>query len=105
MSDEEVRQEFGWSPDQRRQFDQRLRQTLRDAEQGADESAARRGEKFLKSLGLRPRTDQIERGGASTAAQPGVRDSSQSSPPPQYRELFDAFKRGVSRTGSARGDD
>jgi hypothetical protein len=100
MSDEEVREEFGWSPEQRRRFDERLRRTLREAEDGTDDSADRRLDKFLKSLGLRPRTDRIERGGASTDVLPGVQDSSQSSPPPEYQELFNAFKRGVSRAGA-----
>jgi hypothetical protein len=105
MSDDEVREEFGWSPDQRRQFDERLRRTLREADQGADAAADRRREKFLKSLGLRPRTDRMERGGAATDRLPGVQDSSQSSPPPEYQELFNAFKRGVSRAGTDRPNE
>ena len=52
----------------------------------------------LRSLGLRPSRDKKRTGGGTSDNMRGNRDAgNRSSPPPQYREQFDAFRKGASR--------
>jgi hypothetical protein len=97
MSDEAVRDTLGWSPQQKRGFLDRWRGLYREAESSQDDSARLELEKSLRGLGLRPQHDRLERGGASGDTLRGVQDSSLSRPPAEYRELFNAFKRGTAR--------
>ncbi len=98
MTDEQVRDALGWSGDQKRDFLQRWRQEFRDAERS--EASRRELDESLQSLGLRPSADRLERG-AGRADQPGgVQDTSRIAPPAEFRELFDAFKRGTARAGA-----
>jgi hypothetical protein len=105
MSDEEVRDTLGWSPDQRRQFLERWRQMYRRAEQAAEPAGREELDESLRSLGLRPRTDRLERGTSQADQMGGLQDTSQSRPPAEYRDLFDAFKRGTARAGAGQPND
>lgn len=96
--DEKLLGELGWSPDDLKNFLQRWRELKQAA---ADKPEGKRElEENLKSLGLRPAADQVRKGASRDDQLPGLRDSGlRSSPPPQYLEQFDAFKKGTSRVG------
>jgi hypothetical protein len=96
--DEKLLGELGWSQDDLKNFLQRWRELKQAA--GETPDGKRELDESLKSLGLRPAADQVRKGASRDDQLPGLRDSGlRSSPPPQYLEQFDAFKKGTSRVG------
>jgi hypothetical protein len=94
--DEKLLGELGWSQDDLKNFLQRWRELKQAAADTPD--GKRELDENLKSLGLRPAADQVRKGASRDEQLPGLRDSGlRSSPPPQYLEQFDAFKKGTSR--------
>jgi hypothetical protein len=105
MSDGEVEDVLGWSPDKRDQFLRRWTEMQRQAAADEDGARGRQFDDTLRSLGLRPRENRLERGASRTEPEGGLQDTSRSRPPAEYRELFDAFKRGTSRAGYGQSSE
>jgi hypothetical protein len=88
--------ELGWTRDDWMQFVDRWERL----KQMADEDGAGRREldESLRSLGLRPGGKEFRRGGDRSDDLRGLRDAGgRSSPPPTYREQFDASRKGAAR--------
>lgn len=97
--DPELLERLGWTPEDLAEFVRRWESLVR----GADESPAGRREldEALRSLGLRDPTHRKRAGGNVGDQQRDLRDAGgRSAPPPAYRELFDAFRRGAGRAGN-----
>jgi hypothetical protein len=94
--DERLLDEMGWTPGDLQRFLQRWR----DLKQGASEDAAGKRElsDALRSLGLAPERDRLRDGSRRDDGVRGLRESGlRSEPPPEYSELFRAFKKGTAR--------
>ena len=92
--------ELGWTAEDLQRFLQRWRQLKESAREAAD--GQRELDETLRSLGLRSPRDEVRRRKSPRDDLRGLRDSGlRSSPPPQYLEQFDAFKKGTARTGVA----
>ncbi len=99
--DEELLKKLGWTPDDLRDFVRRWSELKRNAREDA---AAKQGfDDALRSLGLRPTTASEQR----TKIRPDSRQTERnvggrSNPPPTYRELFDAYRKGAGRVADPR---
>ena len=92
--DAKLLKELGWTPEDYQQFLQRWSQLKQSAREGA--AGQRELDDTLRGLGLRPPHDRLRQGNSQTDQLRGLRDSGlRSSPPPQYLEQFDAFKKGA----------
>ena len=94
--DRRLLEQLGWSREDLVRFLdrwQRLKQTAREAESGRREL-----DEALRSLGLDPTPDRLRRSGGRSDDQRGLREAgARTSPPPQYQEQFNAFKKGTAR--------
>jgi hypothetical protein len=92
--DPRLLEDLGWSEEDLQKFLnrwQRLKQAARE-----DRSGQRELDETLRSLGLRPMRDRRRQGGQRDDQLRGLRDSGlRSSPPSQYLEQFEAFKKGT----------
>lgn len=95
--DQKLLEELRWTPDDYQRFLQRWSQLKQSAREGTE--GQRDLDDTLRGLGLRPPRDRLREGKSQTDQVRGLRDSGlRSSPPPQYLEQFDAFKKGTART-------
>ena len=94
--DAKLLKELGWTQEDYQQFLQRWSQ-LKQSREGAD--GQRDLDDTLRGLGLRPPHDRLRQGNSQTDQLRGLRNSGlRSSPPSQYLEQFDAFKKGTARS-------
>jgi len=95
--DPELLDKLGWTREDLAEFLRRW-----DAlKKSADDSTAGKREldESLKSLGLRDPANRHRAGGKTSDNQRDLRDAgNRSAPPPRYRELFDAFRKGAARS-------
>ena len=95
--DPELLKELGWTEQELTDFVKRWQQLKQAAAE--DQAGSRELDNSLRSLGLQPQRDRRRQGTTRNDEVRGLRDSgSQSAPPPAYRDLFDAFKKGAART-------
>ena len=95
--DPELLEKLGWSKEDLAEFLRRWDALQKSAEQ----SPGGKGEldETLKSLGLRDPANRQRAGGKANDNQRDLRDAgNRSAPPPRYRELFDAFRKGAARS-------
>ena len=97
--DEDLLNKLGWTQDDLQEFVRRWSELKQAANE--DQRARRDLDDALRSLGLRPGTAAPRR----TEMRPDTRGievnpGTRSNPPPSYRELFDAYRRGTGRTGA-----
>jgi hypothetical protein len=98
--DPELLKRLGWTPEDLAAFLRRWEALARAAEE--DPGNRRELDEALRSLGLRDPALRKRSGGNVSDQQRDLRDAgNRSSPPPAYRELFDAFRKGAAR-GSSR---
>ena len=95
--DPELLKELGWTEQELADFVKRWQQLKQAA---AEDSAGNRElDNSLRSLGLQPQRDRRRQGTAQNDEVRGLRDSGgQSTPPPAFRDLYNAFKKGAARS-------
>lgn len=94
--DPELLKRLGWTPEDLAEFLRRWQALARAAEE--DPAGRRELDEALRSLGLRDPAVRKRSGGSTSDQQRDLRDAgNRSSPPPAYRELFDAFRKGAAR--------
>jgi hypothetical protein len=95
--DPELLDKLGWTKEDLAEFLNRweaLKETADKSPEGKREL-----DEALKSLGLRDPSVRKRAGGTTSDSQRDLRDSGgRSSPPAKYRDLFDAFRKGASRS-------
>jgi hypothetical protein len=95
--DPELLEKLGWSKEDLAEFLNRweaLQQAAKTNPEGKREL-----DEALRSLGLRDPASRKRAGGATSDNHRDLLDSgSRSSPPPKYRDLFDAFRKGAARS-------
>jgi hypothetical protein len=95
--DPELLDKLGWSKEDLAEFLRRWDALQKSADQTPD--GKRDLDEALKSLGLRDPTNRRRAGGKVNDEQRGMRDAgNRSAPPPQYRDLFDSFRKGAARS-------
>jgi hypothetical protein len=95
--DPELLDKMGWSKDDLAEFLRRWESLQKSADDSPD--GKRELDEALKSLGLRDPANRKRSGGTTSDDQRGLRDSgNRSAPPPTYRDLFDAFRKGAARS-------
>ena len=95
--DPELLDKLGWSREDLAEFLRRWDALQKSANQSPD--GKRELDEALKSLGLRDPANRKRAGGKTSDNQRDLRDAgNRSSPPPRYRDLFDAFRKGASRS-------
>jgi hypothetical protein len=95
--DPELLDKLGWSREELAEFIRRWDALQKSANQSPD--GKRELDEALKSLGLRDPNTRKRAGGKTSDNQRDLRDAgNRSSPPPRYRELFDAFRKGAARS-------
>ncbi|MBU4271160.1 MAG: hypothetical protein KKA28_04775 [Planctomycetes bacterium] len=101
----ELLERLGWTKDDARRFLARWEEMRRSAEEkgAAGETARKRFDDALKSLGLRPRGTELKRGGVETEKSETQRDAARFAPPPDWADQFRAYTRGIS--GGDRRDE
>lgn len=93
---DELLEELNWSKEDLQRFISRWEEAKRAAAQ--DEAAKRELSEALRSLGLRPPSDQLRRSESKSDNLRGLGDVGPSSTPPQkYLDQFRAFKKGAAR--------
>jgi len=99
----ELLEKLGWTKDDARRFLERWEQMRESAgEKGASgESARKRFEDALRSLGLRPRGAELKHGGVEADKTQKQRDAGRFAPPPDWAEQFREYTKGVA--GERRG--
>jgi len=94
--DPELLKRLGWTPEDLAEFVRRWEALSRAAEEAP--AGKRELDEALRSLGLRDPALRKRSGGNASDQQRDLRDAgNRSSPPPAYRELFDAFRKGAAR--------
>jgi collagen type III alpha len=97
--DPELLDKLGWSKEDLAEF-LRSWEALQKSAKTTPEGQ-RELDEALRSLGLRDPANRKRAGGTTSDDQRGLLDSgSRSSPPPKYRDQFDAFRKGASRSGN-----
>jgi len=88
---------LGWSKEDAKRFLDRWQQLRRDArDSGPKGKEAKKDlDDALKSLGLRPRTTQIDRGSTSRDRMRDLRDAGRFAPPADWAEQFREYQRSV----------
>ncbi|WP_413432883.1 hypothetical protein [Crateriforma spongiae] len=101
--DKELLQQLNWTADDLERFRQRWSQMRDMADQAGQPGQLDEFEDSLRSLGLR-QSDTVRSGGRQDGViDRGLRDSGERSrPPAAFREAFEAFRRGVGRSGAGR---
>ncbi len=95
--DPELLDKLGWTKEDLAEFLNRWEALQKAAKQNPD--GKRELDEALRSLGLRDPASRKRAGGATSDNQRDLLDSgSRSSPPPKYRDLFDAFRKGAARS-------
>jgi hypothetical protein len=95
--DPELLEKLGWSKEDLAEFLRRWDALQKSAEQSP--TGKRDLDESLKSLGLRDPANRKRAGGKVNDNQRDLRDAgNRSAPPPRYRELFDAFRKGAARS-------
>jgi collagen type III alpha len=101
--DEKLLKELGWTKDEVRRFVERMRRQSK-ADQGnspADEARRLQYEETLRSLELKK--SAVKRSGSGLQKVGGVEmESRRSTPPAEYRELYEAFNRSVNGSQTPR---
>jgi collagen type III alpha len=104
--DKKIEEEMGWNKDQVRRFVERMRkeaQAAQDPNSPASEARRLQFEETLKSLNLRS-TARIR----TSKEQPKNNDaeigSNRSVPPPEYRDLYDAYTRSLAKQAPRQSD-
>jgi hypothetical protein len=96
-ADPELLDKLGWTREDLAEFIRRweaLQQLAQEAPDGKREL-----DEALRSLGLRDPNIRKRAGGTTSDSQRDLRDAgNRSSPPSNYRDLFDAFRKGAART-------
>jgi hypothetical protein len=105
--DEKVQEELGWTKDQIRRFVERMKKQAQAADEPNSPAAEARRLQFeetLKSLNLRSPAKS-----RSSQAVPKSNDaemeSKRSIPPPEYRDLYNAFTKSLARPAPPPADD
>ncbi|MCU0961144.1 MAG: hypothetical protein MUF48_13645 [Pirellulaceae bacterium] len=94
---------LGWSAEDLRRFVARWEELKRAAREEGPAAQAEL-EDALRSLGLRPTTAGARRGSSENDQQRGLRDAGRGAPPPpEYRDLFNAYKKGAARGRELQG--
>jgi hypothetical protein len=94
--DPELLDKLGWSKEDLAEFLNRWQALQKSAQTNPE--GKRELDEALRSLGLRDPASRKRAGGATSDDQRDLLDSgSRSSPPPKYRDLFDAFRKGAAR--------
>jgi collagen type III alpha len=105
--DEKVQEELGWTKDQIRRFVERMRrqaQTAEDPTSPAAEARRLQFEETLKSLNLRsPAKSRTSR--AVPRSNDFEMESKRSIPPPEYRDLYNAFTKSLAKPVAPPADD
>ncbi|WP_146440833.1 hypothetical protein [Crateriforma conspicua] len=101
--DKELLQQLNWTADDLERFRQRWAQMRDMADQAGQPGPSDEFEDALRSLGLR-QSDTVRSGGRQDGViDRGLRDAGERSrPPAAFREAFEAFRRGVGRSGAGR---
>ena len=99
--DSDLLEQLGWTREEADRFLrewQRLRETAaRDDAPGAE--ARKSLNRALRSLGLRPRGTQLDRGTTPVERLQQSRDTSRSRPPRSWADQFEAYTRGIAEGG------
>jgi len=98
--DEELLRELGWTRGDVERFVAQWDRLRQQADEGNDPDAQDRFEEALGSLGLRPRSTQIE--GHQGTQQMDLRASQRVAPPREYREQFEAYTESAARGRPSR---
>jgi len=100
--DAELLRDLDWTQEDLRAFLDRWEGLRRSANEGGTDDR-RELDESLRSLGLRRQADRVREGVERSDSQRGLRESGvDSRPPAQYRERFDAFRKGASRVQPER---
>ena len=96
--DQELLDRLGWTRADLEEFARRWRQMRQVAgRQGADGNDAKAElDEALRSLGLRPRSTELEGGQSEQDQFRGMKDSRRFDPPPKWRDLFEAYTKSIS---------
>lgn len=93
--DPELLEQLGWTPDELRRFVDRwesLRKDSVDPLRGNQDQ--QQLDEALRSLGLHPTADRLQRGTSRDDQMQGVQDAGvRSAPPPEYEHLYKDFMR------------
>jgi hypothetical protein len=94
--DPRLLEKLNWTPEELRQFLSNWRRFKQDAR---EEAGQRKVEDRLRGLGLQPREGKLREGGTGSEQRlGGLSESGAQVPaPPEYREQFDAFRKGRAR--------
>jgi hypothetical protein len=102
--DENVLKELGWTKDEVRRFVERMRRQAQKEQGGntpADEARRLQFEETLRSLDLKQSPKSRSSSGLQKVG--GIEmESRRSAPPAEYRELYDAFTKSLSKQSSPR---
>ena len=102
--DESLLKELGWTKDEVRRFVERMRRQAQSEQGGntpADEARRLQWEETLRSLELKQ--SPKSRSGAGLKKVGGVEmESRRSTPPPEFRELYDAYTKSLSNSQTPR---
>jgi hypothetical protein len=91
-------EKLGWSKDDLAEFLRRWEGLKKSAAESAD--GKRELDEALKSLGLSDPANRKRTGSTTSDHDRDLRDAgSRTAPPPKYRDLFDAFRKGAARSG------
>ncbi len=104
--DQKVEEELGWTKDQIRRFVERMRrqaQSAQDPSSPASEARRLQFEETLKSLRLAPAKCRSSR--AVPKSNDSEMESTRSIPPPEYRDLYNAFTKSLAKEGPPPADD
>ena len=96
--DPELLKELDWTPEDLRQFADRWQKTREMERPGVDPTKKNKEIRdALESLGMRPKGPKDSQNIRGTADElRSIRDSGNRKPaPPAYRDIFDAFRRGI----------
>jgi hypothetical protein len=95
--DPELLDRLGWTKEDLAEFLNRWNSLQQSAQETVD--GQRELDEALRSLGLRDPALRSRAGGTTSDDQRGLRDSGgRTAPPPKYRELFESFRKGASRS-------
>ena len=101
--DPELLKSLGWTKEEMRQFIARWEELKRSAREEGPQAQADLDD-ALRSLGLRATRLDVRRGSADNDQQRGQSESGiESHPPTEFREQFNAYKKGAVRGDRERG--
>jgi len=97
--DKKLLEDLKWSREDAARFVAKWEKMKRDAQAAGPqgEAARKQLDGALDGLGLRPRGASLRGGQTSETRTPTVRDARRSEPPPEYRQQFRAFTKGVAK--------